>query len=1107
MNRYLELTRNPTFARVDSTARSASSAVSLVLYHFCKVRGAKVVTRFLTNEPRWVEPMLDVYTALTGSLLQPTVEDETTEQTTASTASWQERYLVLLWLAHLMYTPFDLATISSETDGPSSTVYSDNMSLKFRIPSVAQKVIHFALEGMSAADRRQPAAAALLTRLAVRPDMRKLGVLDAFLTWAASRLAPQQIDPSAPVHTYIGLLSFVNGVFAAADVDDTGRWMRQIFDHVKSLFTQDAGTSVGLSTSAVAKRMAIKVQRNIILNLWSTSTNSAPDPMSILEDTIEFLLGALSDKDTQVRRASSKALSIIAGRIDPDMAEEIVEAVIASMNEDVLYDRGTKSLQAVNALRWHGLTLTLAQMLFRRQPSAAQLPQILASLYRALSFEQRSAAGSSIGGNVRDAANFGLWSLARRYTTKELEKVDVAGLIPPTNPIIAWSMTSVLPLTACHLLVAACSDPVGNVRRGSSAALQELIGRHPDTVPSGISLVQIVDYHAVGLRQRATVQVANSAAALSPVYLSFLLHALLGWRGIESIDKASREIAAKSLGELGTLCADDTASRLLCAILDRLNMLVTAGQDVEDRHGLAFALAMCIHKQMPNPGPETRTIIQGIFSLLERRPFALASDDFRSISAKPDLTAAGTVKLVQTLLHACVALPTTNGPTLSASGRAAALDSLTLALAHICEADYWLAQETVESVGEFCTAEELVAIVSLWLRKMHDVHRVFRGPALMLAIGAVWHYLGDELQTKQNVVDELVRATRPSSEIETRVLAVRGLGYIVADTQLQQPILGSQETVIFTALNDSLNDYTTNERGDVGSLLRSEALATLRCMPQRWSLNQTVQAQHCYLSACRLAAERLHKVRVEAWSCLRARDRLDARTEAVDHPTVTITDVSTYKYFARLASQIQTARGGPERRRVEAILEGFVSSAGAGNESILDNARFALLFVLESLPATHETQTSLLDMGDAILSLLKQRLTNERVLLPLLELLAFLLDAQSLQRLSLEPSVFRWRTLLSYVQKAHFQSSNMAKLSAAVSIYQVLAGVPQIRAEVMAKLISMLAHPFPRIREAVAEALWTVTEHDALKPVEWLKEPASKAFMAKLKEQLITGAA
>ena len=71
------------------------------------------------------------------------------------------------------------------------------------------------------------------------------------------------------------------------------------------------------------------------------------------------------------------------------------------------------------------------------------------------------------------------------------------------------------------------------------------------------------------------------------------------------------------------------------------------------------------------------------------------------------------------------------------------------------------------------------------------------------------------------------------------------------------------------ALHACLNDYTTDRRGDVGSLIRVEAIdATgvvlgkgLLCMRERQEMAARI---------CGLAVEKLDKVRFRAWNCLRA---------------------------------------------------------------------------------------------------------------------------------------------------------------------------------------------------------------------------------------------
>lgn len=67
--------------------------VSRILYTFTKVRGEKVIVGLLNNEPGWIEPLLEV-------IMQEGLP-------------WEQNYVLLLWLSHLMLSPFDLATISS----------------------------------------------------------------------------------------------------------------------------------------------------------------------------------------------------------------------------------------------------------------------------------------------------------------------------------------------------------------------------------------------------------------------------------------------------------------------------------------------------------------------------------------------------------------------------------------------------------------------------------------------------------------------------------------------------------------------------------------------------------------------------------------------------------------------------------------------------------------------------------------------------------------------------------------------------------------------------------------------------------------------------------
>ena len=114
------------------------------------------------------------------------------------------------------------------------------------------------------------------------------------------------------------------------------------------------------------------------------------DAGGIVEDVIELLLKLLGDRDTNVRFAASKSLGVLTSKLPPEMASEVVNAIVEAYDEDVLNKQeevllsGEQSVQSIfgdipeqdpkrNELlisvspeRWHGLTLTLAAFLRQR---------------------------------------------------------------------------------------------------------------------------------------------------------------------------------------------------------------------------------------------------------------------------------------------------------------------------------------------------------------------------------------------------------------------------------------------------------------------------------------------------------------------------------------------------------------------------------------------------------------------------------------------------------------------------------------------------------------------------------------------------------------------
>ena len=71
------------------------------------------------------------------------------------------------------------------------------------------------------------------------------------------------------------------------------------------------------------------------------------------------------------------------------------------------------------------------------------------------------------------------------------------------------------------------------------------------------------------------------------------------------------------------------------------------------------------------------------------------------------------------------------------------------------------------------------------------------------------------------------------------------------------------------ALNACLGDYTTDRRGDVGSLIRLEAIDAAAVVLNKGLLNMS-ERQCMAARLCGLAVEKLDKVRFRAWNCLQA---------------------------------------------------------------------------------------------------------------------------------------------------------------------------------------------------------------------------------------------
>ena len=978
-------------------------AVCIMLYSLCNTRGSKVIVRFLSNEARHLEAILNAYETWHYATMD--------KQSDQAPLIWEERYILLLWLSHLLLTPFDLSTVGSGTKTNGNRFQNiEALILPAELPPIARRLTHVAIDSLSAAGKEREASVLVLARLALRSDMQRLGIHEILIHWSIAQLKSLQKSKKEAGYLFIGLLYFLASLVKLTDTTEIAPFLLFIFRSVESFGILQSGSS-----SALTRKAAIKIYT--ACSVAALSLEQQPDKKFhfaglILEPVIEELLSALSDNDTPVRQTSSKALSIMATKLDPSLAADISEAVIESLEENVLWEsvkhntfRGSedtrsplakqRNLTLVNSSKWQGLILTLSQLLFRRCPPVAQLPGILNALILALGFEQRSSTGVSIGTSVRDAACFGIWSLARRYSTAELLAIDMESMPAAKERGI---VTSVIQLMAIELLIAATIDPSGNIRRGASAALQELIGRHPDTVVHGISLVQIVDYHAVALQARAMKQVAVDAAKLDGLFWMALVHELTAWRGIGATDVESRRLAADSLG---TLCVFQGAKSIeLVAFGLRQSLNNLNSSDVQKKQGFLLALSALVRsiaQASLNDESGIRVVLAECWDVISGS--FLTDGELTLHTAHPELTNEAVSKLILELALAIKGSSNISIPSTNAIRHC--FKYLDFALRRNEEAVLQHAVSAVKALIDVAGSEERqewldqamenTGVPQLSSGSIHDGY--------LLALSNVRSSSAISSQDKNLILERILSATTPGIDVDTRVVALRGLIKIIScndETEALPP-------AVVETIQSALQDYTTDQRGDVGSLIRLKGIEAVVAAFQKGSLQLTKEGSNLLQKVCTLAAEKLDKVREHAWLCLikcwrisvpnqptAFQDRLpsyisdkgETALKLVHTQEDSTLQTTSYSYFKNLFNLLIY------RDLQQPLLQGLILSIGGGSESVLLASQKALGDWLYDRAQYSELE----NFANCFQNVLQASLEKDRLLGPALDTLAFILD-------------------------------------------------------------------------------------------------------------------
>lgn len=1017
---------------------------------------------------------------------------------------------MLLWLSHLMYAPFELASISG-------ILMSDatNLPPVFRtlqLPEVAQSLLAMAFNHLCVASKDREAASALIVRVTLRKDMQMLGLPRAVIEWCTRELRDDRDQTSVDQYHYVGILTLLYGVFNSASGSEAAPFVEHVFETCTHLATDSSELAVVTRKFAPSRKLLVKTMRATMLHAITLSMQGdalvSEKADAILEEGIQILLEWLADSDTPVRQTASKALGVVILHLDSDMAAEVIEAVLDCLNENMLLEhRQTgqlvaatdlinvdiqqyrKNVNAVDPHKWHGAMLALGHVLFRRSPPVELLGRILEALLTGLTFEQRSNVGTSMGVAVRDAACFGIWSLARKYSTQEVETSVFSSSFGA--PYLE-ARPSILQTVANHLVIASCLDPSGNLRRGSSAALQELIGRHPDTIREGISVVQKVDYHAVARRSRAISIVAEDVSQLDQMYHVSILYSLLDWRGCRAVDADSRRQAATTIGNLFSTAEQKVKVAFAKQLVSQISDLKASnvGSNAAARHGLLLALTAVLESNVAGEaaagesiglllplifelsnvaGPLTGRVTTDLINVLEGTARLVAAGAAQLLAREEPADYSAFLVSASQVLDRCTTASEDDLLSAVAARANAKLFFLLDLQAKIALIEAWLPREPPKQKNTFTCKGRIESISLLY-------SLVVANPRL--------EYLADK------IANFLAWIITSELSIETKVNAMMGISSLVASKKVSKR---SVMSTLQDAVLAGLSDYTNDQRGDVGSLLRLCSIDAVQHFDQN-ILDRTDMIPFVR-TITRLAAEKLTKVRFAAWNCLKAFWKTYVPEHAIENPFNHQADISSFEYYKQLLTLLTV----PWLQ--EHLLHGLLNAISGGADDISRVSSDAFVAFLSDLQ-DQEFQDTLVSLMTTLLDRLRFLARQEdREVVPVLDMICLI--REQFDRETDAIMIAERSRILELVDDLQTPVADIPRVQALIRLLSDLALLDAYRLDSADKISRKLLHKWPKIRQAAADAIFLLDPQCVAYGVDWnLPALANKSQVVEIRKAL-----
>lgn len=464
-----------------------------------------------------------------SEIATPSFNDVYDEKDVSSNAKQHVVYVLFASLSILVGVPFDIHLVDSKGDLPDTVV------------ALAKR----AFENMG---KEYIIAAEMLARFVTRPDLRDTllpSILQEFnlkLKEYSSEIA-QKKDLVVPVirrgkftainqtPAYLITLSYIVRFSERDHIKTLGDSVIESPEQILSALLKDDSREIRRLCIVLSTRLAsmyLPTQlfkwREQLLNTDAGELLLYHDKLLELEGFyvptsfdyfIDSLLVGISDDDTGIRLSSARGLALVVGRLPFLFADEVIVEILSYFSP------------AETPEMWHGANMALGELIRHGYLPPSRIPEVFDVTKKSLQFERKKGAWSI----VKDSACFISWALARSYASS----VQLRDLCSEM---------------ASELLVVACFDREINIRRSAAAAFQELAGRVGDPyVPSAVLSSTLVDYFSLGARKISYMEIAPRIAALDKYYAEKFVDAICN-RYLTHWDETTRNYAARSLPSL-----------------------------------------------------------------------------------------------------------------------------------------------------------------------------------------------------------------------------------------------------------------------------------------------------------------------------------------------------------------------------------------------------------------------------------------------------------------------------------------------------------------------------------------------------------------------------